>query len=528
MPQYLPLKFEPGVWKNGTLYQARNRWYDADLMRWSVGALGPVGGWRPWGFATEAAASSGYTPRTALPWMDNSFRRWIAVGTAAKLYVYTAAAVRYDITPTGFTAGRNSATLPDGYGSQAYGRSLYGTTPPDLGIPLPATVWSLDLWGEDLVGCTPEDGDIYQWPTAAASPESAKAARIANSPQHVIATSVTGERIQMAFGGTPSGGAVADRDRRRIFWSDSEDNTDWTASSVNQAGDHILETEGDLLGAVKVRDKLLIFTTIDAHTSTFIGLPYVYQFDRVGESCGPVSINSVAVAGSTAYWMGRSGQGFFMYDGYVRSIPCDVESFLQENMNQSQASKVVAWHNTLFTEIVWYYPGPSAENDSYISYNYLENHWSVGTIARSATTSRGIFLHPILIDPSGNPYEHEVGNTYADIASMDRTSTPKTVVFKTPLVPYVESGPIELGNGDRVLSATSLVPDVTALGDITTTFFTRMYPTDSDTTHGPYTMTAPTSVRFTGRTCRMKCTSTSTDAWNVGIPRLELQPGGRR
>ena len=258
MPQYLPLKFEPGVWKNGTLYQARNRWYDADLMRWSVGALGPVGGWRPWGFATEAAASSGYTPRTALPWMDNSFRRWIAVGTAAKLYVYTAAAVRYDITPTGFTAGRNSATLPDGYGSQAYGRSLYGTTPPDIGIPLPATVWSLDLWGEDLVGCTPEDGDIYQWPTAAASPESAKAARIANSPQHVIATSVTGERIQMAFGGTPSGGAVADRDRRRIFWSDSEDNTDWTASSVNQAGDHILETEGDLLGAVKVRDKLLI------------------------------------------------------------------------------------------------------------------------------------------------------------------------------------------------------------------------------------------------------------------------------
>ena len=95
-------------------------------------------------------------------------------------------------------------------------------------------------------------------------------------------------------------------------------------------------------------------------------------------------------------------------------------------------------------------------------------------------------------------------------------------------MPYVESGPIELGNGDRVLSATSLIPDVTSLGDITTTFFTRLYPNDSDTQHGPFTMTDPTSVRFTGRTCRMRCTSDSNAAWNVGVPRLELQPGGRR
>ena len=84
-PEYVPLQFEPGVWKNGTLYQARGRWYDADLMRWSVGALGPIGGWRTWGDSTTAVTG---VPRTALPWMDNSFRRWLAVGTAAKLYVY--------------------------------------------------------------------------------------------------------------------------------------------------------------------------------------------------------------------------------------------------------------------------------------------------------------------------------------------------------------------------------------------------------------------------------------------------------
>ena len=155
------------------------------------------------------------------------------------------------------------------------------------------------------------------------------------------------------------------------------------------------------------------------------------------------------------------------------------------------------------------------ENDAYIAYNYEENHWSVGTLARTAVISRGIFAQPILFDADGNPYEHEVGGTYED-------------KDESVIVPYVESGPIQLGNGDRVLSATHLIPDVTALGDITTTFYTRLYPTDSDTTHGPYTMAAPTSVRFTGRTVRMRCTSDSANAWRVGIPRLEMQPGGRR
>tara|TARA_R110002020_G_scaffold30453_1_gene95953 strand:- start:3047 stop:4390 length:1344 start_codon:yes stop_codon:yes gene_type:complete len=447
--------------------------------------------------------------------MDNTFRRWLAVGTAAKLYVYDSGADLSDITPTGFTAGRTNANPNIGYGNAVYGESTYGNPRPDLGIPEPATIWSFDLWGENLVGCTPDDGDLYMWDASTATPATAKAARIANSPQFTIATAVTSERIQMAFGGVPSGGAEADRDRRRVFWSDSEDNTDWTPTSTNQSGDHILDTEGDLLGAVKVRDRLLIFTTIDAHLATYVGLPYVYSFDRVGDACGPVSVNAVAVAGPTAYWMGRSAQGFFMYDGTLRSIPCDVESFLLTEMNQAQASKIVAWHNTLFNEVVWFYPSTTDEVDAYISYNYVEEHWATGTLGRTAVTSRGIFLQPILFDASGNPYEHEVGNTYADVGQAAK-------------VPYVESGPIELGNGNRVLSATSLIPDVTSLGDITTTFFTRLYPTDNDTQHGPFTMTAPTSVRFTGRTCRMRCTSDSSAAWNVGVPRLELQPGGRR
>jgi len=511
-PQYIPLEFQPGLWKNGTLYQARGRWFDADLMRWSVGGLGPVGGWRTWGTGTTAVTG---VPRTSLTWMDNRFRRWLAVGTPAELYVYDDAAQLFDITPTDFVAGRTNADPNTGYGNSTFGHSSYGTSRPDLGTPLPATIWSLDLWGEDLVGCTPDDGKVYQWDASVGVPTAVIAAQVANSPEYAIANIVTSERIHMVFGGTLEAVPVeTDRDRRRVFWSDSEDNTDWTSTSTNLAGDQVLETKGDLLGAVKVRGQVLIFTTDDAHTATFVGLPYAYQFDRVGDNCGPVCINGVAVAGNTAYWMGRSAQGFFKYDGYVSTIACDVEDFIVTQMNESQASKVVAWHNTLFHEIVWFYP-EGVEIDSYVSYNYLEDHWSVGNLARTSTTSRGIFQLPILFDVDGNPYEHEVGGVYED-------------VDESVLIPYVESGPIQLGDGDRILSATSLIPDVTTLGDITTTFYTRLYPTDSDTTHGPYDMAAPTSVRFTGRTVRMKCISDSANAWRLGVPRLEMQPGGRR
>ena len=535
-PQYIPLEFQPGLWKNGTLYQARGRWFDADLMRWSVGGLGPVGGWRTWGFATypvrikaDIGTDDDTGPgRTSLTWMDNRFRRWLAVGSAGKLYVYRDDAVLYDITPSGFTPGRINADPNTGYGNSTYGHSSYGDSRPDLGTPIPAAIWSLDLWGEDLVGVMPEDGKIYQWDASVGEPTDTIAAQVANSPELAISNIVTSERIHMVFGGTLEADPIeADRDRRRVFWSDSEDNTDWTSTSTNLAGDQVLETKGDLLGAVKVRGQVLIFTTDDAHTATFVGLPYAYQFDRVGDNCGPVCTNAVAVAGNTAYWMGRSAQGFFKYDGYVSVIPCDVEDYIVTKMNQAQSSKVVAWHNTLFHEIVWFYPD-GTENDSYISYNYLEDHWSVGNLARTSTTSRGIFQLPILFDSDGNPYEHEVGGTYEDVESIVRS--PETVVtYKTALIPYVESGPIQLGDGDRILSATSLIPDVTTLGDIETTFYTRLYPTDSDTTHGPYDMEAPTSVRFTGRTVRMKCIATeSTNSWRLGVPRLEMQPGGRR
>ena len=510
-PQYVNLQFQPGLFKNGTVYQAQDRWYDADLMRWSNGAIGPVGGWRTWGYSTTAVTG---VPRTAIPWQDNDNNRWLGVGTPSKLYVYDDAASLSDITPAGFTAGRTDADPNNGYGDWKYGRSTYGDARPDLGVPLPATIWSFAMWGENLTGCTPVDGKLYEWDTSVGT--GTVAAQVSGSPIGIIATLVTPPRIQMCFGGVPSSGSLSDANPREIFWSDRADNTDWTASSTNLAGDHIIVSDGELLGGINVRGQVLILTTTSAHTADYVGLPYVFQFNDVGDDCGPVSMNAVVVAKNTAYWLGRSGNNFFMYDGWTKAMPCDVQEHVDSTLEDAQASKTVGWHNSLFNEVVWFYQSTSStEVDSYVSYNYLENHWSIGSLGRTATSSRGIFAFPILFDSAGNPYEHEIGGTYED-------------VDETTYTPYVESGPIQIGAGNEILTATSLIPDVSALGDIKSTFYTRMYPTDSDTAHGPYTMAAPTNVRFTGRTVRMRCTSDSANNWNVGIPRLQLQPNGRR
>ena len=513
MAQYFPIKVQPGVYKQGTDYQAKGRWLDADCIRWSMGATGPIGGWRTWGSPADPIPGADGIPRTSIAWKDNDGDRWLATGTYKALYVYDDNGTNYDITPTSpaLTPGQEDADPNTGYGDWKYGKSSYGTARPDLGNPTAATIWSFAMWGEDLTGTTPADGRLWLWDTSVGT--GTEAAVVSNAPTKIIATTVTPQRIQMCFGGTTSGGT---QNRREVFWSDIEDNTDWTPSATNQAGSQILTTNGDLLGSVIIRDQVLIFTTTDAHIAQYVGQPYVYQFNRVGENCGPVSINAVAVANNTAYWMGNAGNGFFMYDGNVRSVPSDVEDYINTEMTEAQSSKVIAWHNSLHSEIFWFYPGSdSTEISAYVSFNYEEQHWAIGTLARSGVTSRGVFERPICFDTSGYPYEQEVGGVYQDEGD-------------SAIVPFAQSGPIELGDGDRLVSATKYIPDITSTGDGTLIFSYQMYPTSTPSTTSSITLSEPTSIRFQGRQFTMKVSSASANAWNLGVPRIQMQPTSRR
>ena len=491
---YIPLKLPPGIYRNGTEYQAAGRWYDANLVRWYENTLRPMGGWRK-----RAAGQMSGLCRGFITWRDNSANRWIAAGTQSKLYAMNEGGTLKEITPTGITAGIADSVSKTGYGYSTYGSLAYGTARPDTGSVTPATTWSMDTWGEYLIACSSADGKLYEWQLGFTTPT--LAAAITNAPTGNKAVLVTAERIMFALG---AGG-----NPRKVQWCDQENNTTWTPAGDNQAGDYELATPGSLIAGKRVKGVNLLFTDVDVHTAQYVGAPFVYGFEKAGSGCGLISAQAVAAIDTAAIWMSKSG--FWIYDGYVKPLPSDVSDYVFGNINFNQASKVYAVHNSKFGEIWWYYPSSgSNENDSYVTFNYRENHWNIGTLARTAGTDAGVFTNPLMVSTDGYIYEHEVGFAY-DSASL-----------------YAESGPVQLGNGDNIMSVRQVVPDEQTLGEAVVSFKTRNYPTGTQSTFGPYTAANPTSVRFSGRQVNVKVTGDTLADWRIGVMRLEAIPSGKR
>ena len=491
---YLPIKLPPGIYRNGTEYQAAGRWYDANLVRWYENTLRPIGGWRK-----RSTAQMSGSCRGLISWRANGGDRWIVAGTHTHLYVMNELGTLKNITPSGFTAGIPSATVFTGYGTNVYGSFAYGVARPDTGQPVSATTWSLDNWGEYLVACSDADGKLYEWQLGFSSPT--LAAPIANAPTGNNALLVTQERILFALG---AGG-----NPRKVQWCDQENNTLWTPATDNLAGDYELATPGSLIAGKRVKGVNLLFTDVDVHTAQYVGAPFVYGFEKAGSGCGLISAQSVAAIDTAAIWMSKAG--FWIYDGYVKPLPSDVSDFVFKDINLAQASKIYCVHNSKFGEIWWFYPsGGSNENDSYVTFNYRENHWNIGSLSRTAGTDAGVFTYPLMVSSDGYIYEHEVGFAY-DGASV-----------------YAESGPVQLGNGDNVMSVLGVIPDEANLGDAVVSFTSRLYPTGTQTSFGPYPAANPTSVRFSGRQVNMKVTGDTLADWRVGVMRLDAVPMGKR
>lgn len=490
----VPLDIPPGVYRNGTDLQSQGRWRDSNLIRWIDGTMRPMQGWR-----VKSATAAAAKVRGMLAWIDNDSDRWIAGGTYNKLYIWSTTGARSDITPVGFTAGREDAEAFTGYGGGTYGALAYGVARPDTSRIQAATSWALDTFGQNLVGCTADDGKLYEW----ALNTSTAAAVIANAPTGNRSLVVTGERFLMALG---AGG-----NPRKVQWSDREDNTTWSASATNEAGDIELDTIGQALAGINVRGQTLLLTTMDAHAATYIGPPFVYGIERVGTACGLISQGAVVSVDQGAYWMGLNA--FHLYSGgAVQDVPCDVSDHVFNDINRAQISKVFGVANSAHGEITWFYPsGSSTENDRYVTFNYVEGHWSIGTLDRTAGVDRGAFQQPMWAKASdAHIYEHDIGFNYDDAK------------------PFAESGPIMIATGDAVASVVGMLPDEQTQGDVNVTFKTRFYPNGTERDYGPYAMSNPTSVRFTGRQLRVRVSAVNDIDWRVGVNRLDITQGGRR
>jgi hypothetical protein len=489
----IPLQLPAGVYRNGTEFESSNRWRDTHLVRWQDGSLRPVGGW-----VSRKTSAFAAPPRGIVTWADNSADSHISAGTYNKLYSLTESSIVSDITPVGLTSGDQNATKNLSYGGTFYGTGFFGTKRPNTGVYDEATTWSLDSWGEYLLACSSKDGKIYEWQLNTSVLPTA----LTNAPTQNSSMLVIEERFVFVL--------VASNNPRKVQWCDREDNTDWTPSATNEAGDMELQTTGRIMCGIPVRGRTLILTDNDAHIATYSGPPYVYGFEKVGTACGIASRKALVSIDEGAFWMGH--RGFFTFDGSVaKEIKCDVLDYVFEDINYDQITKVSAVNNTQHGEIWWFYPsGSSIENDRYISLDYKEGVWSFGEIDRTACVDRGVFSTPIWADSSGNLYNHETGSVHGT------------------LKPYAESGPISLGNGDGVMKVSQLIPDEKTQGEVNVTFKTRFHPNDTERTYGPYSTGNPTSLRFTGRQIRLRVEGTGTDDWRSGVMRIEARAGGKR
>ena len=488
----IPLTIPPGIFRNGTALQGAGRWRDCNLVRWRDGIMRPVGGWE------ERVSVATDSVRAAIAWADNDGDQRFAAGTATKLWTVSASNTVTDITPAGITTGLEDATVETGYGYGFYGAGYYGTPRPDTGNYSEADTWSLDTWGEFLVGCLTSDGKIYEWQLNVAN----DAAVVTNAPTGCLGLVVTDERFLFALG---AGGNV-----RKVQWCDRENNTSWTPSATNEAGDIELQTNGQIMCGLRTRGQTLILTDVDAHVATYQGPPFVYGFQRVGTSCGSISRKAAVNVDQGAFWMGQ--RGFFVYQGdTVTEIPSEVGDYVFDNINSAQQSKIVALSNAQNGEIWWFYPSEgSTENDAYVAYSYRENHWTIGSLERTGGFDRGVFRTPIWFDSAGMSFNHEVGFNH-DGASV-----------------YAESAPVQLGNGDQWMVVTDMIPDEATQGDVEATFKTKDYPNGTELTFGPYDMANPTSVRFQGRQIVVRFDQTRNSEWRVGAMRFDARPGSRR
>ena len=457
---FISLQLPPGLYRTGTDYASKGRWFNANLWRWYSGEQRGVGGW-----VQRSTGSVTGKGRAIITWKDNGDKSWCAIGTNTNLYAMTTGGYLYDITPVGFTPGSEFASTNAPYGAGVYGSGPYGRGSPTGTVTQDAGIWSLDTFGQYLNGVMSQDGTIYQWQLNVSN----KAVAVANAPT-ARSIVVTSERILMALGaaGNP----------RLIQWSDKENNTVWTETVTNYAGQFPLQTVGKILCGRKIKGGVLILTSVDAWFATFIGQPLVYGFENVGTQCGIVAQNASVVVDTQAYWM--SFNGFWNFNGgFTQRMNCDVHDYVFSDINREQLSLISAVHISDYSEIWWFYPSANyIGNNRYVVYNYAETHWSFGSLARLSGADRGALPYVVMVDGNGVVWDHERGNDHGGVT------------------PFVQSGPFEIGSGDNTVMVDRIIPDEKSLGDVTVTFKTHIHPMDAQASYGPYSMTALTDCRF--------------------------------
>ena len=431
--------------------------------------------------------------------------------------------------------GLDSSASGSGWGAGVWGRGTW-SSPADVTIPgAQLRLWSMDNFGEDLIANV-RGGGIYYWNTSSGTGTRAvDIASLSGNNQPEVANIVLvseRDRHVIAFGCDPQGDP-GNQDPLIIRFSDQESFTDWEARDDNTAGELRIGTGSEIIAAVQTKQQVVVFTDRSVSALQFIGAPFTFGLTEVSTNTSIASPNAAVAFGDDVYWMGD--QSFYRYDGNVRPIPCPVEEYVFSGMNISQRAKVTAADNSKFNEIWWFYPSASSDtNDKYVVYNYVENSWYYGNLARTAWYDNAVSNLPIAASTDGYLYFHENG--------LDDGSTNPPSAINS----YIESSAIDIGDGDQFMFLSRLLPDLTfrnstAASPLATfTVSSRDFPGDSfgQTNSGGAVRSATAPVeqfteqlffRLRGRSMSLKIESDNVGTqWRLGTPRADIRPDGRR
>jgi hypothetical protein len=450
-----------------------------------------------------------------------------ATSTAAAAGAATAA---YQIN-----VGGDISFVDFGWGTGTWGLSTWGTPrPASTGLSLLARVWQFDNFGENLI-LQQVDGGIYEW--APSSGLGTRATAISGAPtKSKYALVSTPDRHLVCFGTESTLGDPTTQDPMFVRFSSQEDINDFVATATNTAGGQRLTDGNEIVSALRSRGQILIWTDTSIHGQQYLGPPYTFGFQQLGANCGIIAPHASADVNGVAYWMSKDA--FFVFDGTVKKIPCTVQDYVFEDLNIAQATAVNVGINTQFNEVTWFYPSLSSDYvNRFVTYNYMENVWSVGSMARTAWTDIGTFEKPLATEYDPLDNEATITTIYGLTAGRSHLYNQEDGLDANgeAIDAYVYSGYFDIGDGDNMVLMQKFIPDFKRQeGNITVALRLRPYPqaTAVPSSLDPYVITPTTqfvSTRARGRQIQLRIESDELGSfWRFGTMRVDIQPDGFR
>tara|TARA_A100001391_G_scaffold132877_1_gene91890 strand:- start:2154 stop:3980 length:1827 start_codon:yes stop_codon:yes gene_type:complete len=427
--------------------------------------------------------------------------------------------------------GPELSTSAFGWGTDTWGSGTWGTASSSSNVTLEARQWSLDNFGQILIA-TVLNGGAFEWdpddgPTT-------RAVAITNAPtKSRLGLVSTPDRHVLFMGTQPTIGGTNAQDDLLIRFSNQEDRNTYQPTAENTAGSLRIADGSRIVAAERSRGQILVWTDTSLHSLQFIGPPFTFGLRQLGQNCGIIGSHAGVDINGVSYWM--SQDSFFLFDGTVKKLPCTVEQFVFNNINITGSENAFAGHNGEFNEIMWFYPRTGSDQiNAIVAYNYLEQTWWTGTLARTTWIDKEVFDNPIateysatatannevisgLTNGASSVFLHEIGNNGDGDA----------------ITAFVKSGVVQIGEGNEFSFVSKLIPDIEDQeGTLNAKLEFKNYPNNSTSVTKTVSFQDNTdfvSLRGRGREFTVNVVSNTTGtAWRLGTQRFDIQPDGRR